>query len=229
MQFRTRQPSVETSFGSVQGVLDGQPTSLPGSPLILTGWRVGPAGSPIQGRIRETKSLLDQFSLRFRGGHPGYGVHLIQRQLPSREPFPKQRKILQPSSHPHQLGGCRMTQPEPGRNPLHQVRGTIRQKLLTTIRQHQPLTSGSKSGRHQTQEMADPRIDLIVRNPLQLHTPNIRSPRDKYQGVVSRNQKEFRELKMPPSPPPAVLPPTLAALTGGRDAPRPSCRSRSGR
>ncbi len=149
------------------------------SDSILSGWRVGPAGGTIQGRIRQTETFCNHRFLCLRSGQLRNRIHLIQTQLTSREPGTKHRQILQSPRHPDQLSCRRMPETKPGRHPLRKIPSPIRQEPLTPISIDQPFTDlGVENGQTREQMRQDP-IGLIVSETLPLHHPNVRTRCDR--------------------------------------------------
>ena len=105
-----------------------------------------------------------------------------------------------------------MTEAKTGRHPLDQIRRTIRQKLLTTIRLDDPLAGSSLSRCGQGQEMADPLIHLIVRIPL--HIPTTYKAGGTEMAPKPTNKEKTQKKKRVPM---------SAPFPDGRGPTRPQC------
>jgi hypothetical protein len=86
-----------------------------------------------------------------------------------------------------------MPQPITGRQPLSQIPCTISQEQLATVHFDQPLTRRRGRPRHQTQEVADPLIDLIVGNSIPIHILEHTFDEGQIQEGCRQKHKKFSE------------------------------------
>ncbi len=159
--------------------------------------RIRSPGSTVQSRIGQTETCGDHRLLGIRSGQLRDRIHLIQRQLAGSEPFPQHRQILEPTSHPNQLSCSRMTQTEPGRNPLGKVAGPIREELLAEISVDQPFTDLGVENRQTREQMSQNPIHLIIGKALPLHAPNLRKGCDRNRSETEHPKRNLRISQLP--------------------------------
>lgn len=157
----------------IQGVLDREPPLPKRIESILGGRWPGSTGGPIQGGIRQPGTLGDQRLLGGRCGQLRDRIHLIQTHFPGGEPLPEQGQISKTTGDPNQLPSGRMTEIEPGRDPLGQIPRPIDQELLGDIGLDQPVTNLSVEHGESGEQLRQHLLHLIVGEPLPLHVINV--------------------------------------------------------
>ena len=173
MQLGPRQIHVHVAPDPIQGVLDRQPPLPKRIESIIGGRWPAPTGGPIQGGIRKTDTFGDQSLLSGRGGQLRDRIHLIQTHFPGSETLPEQGQISKTSGDPDQLPSGRMTEIEPGRDPLGQIPSPIDQELLGDIGLDQPVANLSVEHGEAGEQLRQHLLDLIVGEALPLHVINV--------------------------------------------------------